>query len=176
MIAFVKSVANARMITVFIFFLFASASSARQSVLNNSDYEALLNLLKQSLQVEQDIMDSYHSLQTKALSDLREALSEQNCYQPLIETAESMSEQLSSLSALVGISTEMRLEADEGIVNREIKSAASSFLKRLQISRTHLNRSAGLCSTYAIVVAKGQQIISVGERATTIVQSILRRL
>jgi S1-C subfamily serine protease len=141
-------------------------SVGNASVLDNTDYERIHNLVGKALQLERDILDVEHGSRN---------VNERDCLDGLFSNVEIVQINLGALSRLVYLSTQMADYADEQIVLGELGEEGRYFTKFLELQRKRVNEWAS-CSESNVTPIKAHEILAFYGQALSLVTAVLGKI
>jgi hypothetical protein len=147
--------------TFFVFCLLTASANA----LDATDATRLDNLVRKSLQLEQDI------LSVRRGSPL--GGQEWECLNELYYKLEVISVRIEWLYSMELLVSSMNDKSDKQTVLDLLNEDATNFLNHVEISRKGINSTAGYCSSINVAVAKAQEILGFYDEATSDVRSIM---
>ena len=147
------------------FFVFCLLTASAHA-LDATDATRLDNLVRKSLQLEQDI------LSVRRGSPLGGQAWE--CLNELYYKLEIISVRVEGLYSMELLASSMNDKSDEQTVLDILNEDETNFLNQVEISRKGINSTAGYCSSINVAVAKGQEILGFYDEATSGVRSIMK--
>ena len=148
--------------TFFVFCLLTASANA----LDATDAMRLDNLVRKSLQLEQDI------LSIRRDSPLGGQAWE--CLNELYYKLEVISVRIEWLYSMELLASSMNDKSDKQTVLDLLNEDATNFLNHVEISRKGINSTAGYCSSINVAVAKAKEILGFYDEAISDVRSIMK--
>jgi hypothetical protein len=150
-----------RQLQIFISALFAILIvTARADAIDRTDASRLRNLVREYLQLEQDILDVQ-----------KDAAGAGRLYDCLNELGSSVGEidtRIDFLNTMATIASSMVYKSDEQTVLEHLNDEAQFFLKHLENKRKTVNWLVGTCSSN-VVAAKAQEALTLFTKANSLV-------
>jgi hypothetical protein len=147
-------------------FLVICLLTASANALDATDAMHVDNLVKKSLQLEQDILSARRD------SPLRGQAWE--CLNELYYKLEVISVRIEWLYSMELLALSMNDKSDEQTVLDVLNEDATHFLNHVEINRKGINSTAGYCSSINVAVAKAKEILEFYDEATSVVRSIAK--
>jgi hypothetical protein len=148
--------------TFFVFCLLTASANA----LDATDATRLDDLVRKSLQLEQDI------LSVRRGSPL--GGQEWECLNELYYKLEVISVRIEWLYSMELLASSMNDKSDKQTVLDLLNEDATNFLKLVELGRKGINLTAGYCSWNSVAVAKAQEILGFYDEVTSDVRSIMK--